>query len=52
MNCEEKKHVLATVNYGEEIAVVVQKDNIYGMQCHPEKSHQIGVKFLEKFANL
>ena len=52
MNCEEKKHVLATVNYGEEIAVVVQKDNIYGMQCHPEKSHQIGVKFLENFANL
>ena len=31
---------------------VVIKNNIYGMQCHPEKSHNNGEIFLENFCNL
>lgn len=52
MECQDKNNILATAEYGEEITVIVQKDNIYGIQCHPEKSHQIGVQFLNNFVNL
>ena len=52
MECQDKNNILATTEYGEEITVIVQKDNIYGIQCHPEKSHQIGVQFLNNFVNL
>ena len=52
MECQDKNNILATTEYGEEITVIVQKDNIYGIQFHPEKSHQIGVQFLNNFVNL
>ncbi|MFP3534853.1 imidazole glycerol phosphate synthase subunit HisH, partial [Burkholderia sp. SIMBA_042] len=39
-------------NYGEKFASVVGADNILGIQCHPEKSHDIGELFLRNFANL
>lgn len=52
MECENHKDILATVDYGGEITAIVQNENIYGIQCHPEKSHQIGIKFLENFAKM
>lgn len=47
-----KEHVLATANYGYEYACIVNKDNVYGIQCHPEKSHHNGVALLKSFASL
>ncbi|MDD6055630.1 MAG: imidazole glycerol phosphate synthase subunit HisH [Helicobacter sp.] len=38
--------------YGIKFASMVQKDNIFGIQPHPEKSHNIGLKILENFINL
>ncbi|TGK03182.1 imidazole glycerol phosphate synthase subunit HisH [Leptospira langatensis] len=35
--------------YGERFPAVVEKDNIYGTQFHPEKSHSFGLKILENF---
>lgn len=48
----DEKNILATTNYGKDFASVVNKDNIYGVQFHPEKSHQCGVKLLKNFAEL
>ncbi|OQP66893.1 imidazole glycerol phosphate synthase subunit HisH [Niastella vici] len=38
--------------YGYEFACAFQRENIYGVQFHPEKSHKFGMKLLENFARL
>lgn len=45
-NTEDK--VMSTF-YGQEITAMVCKNNIIGVQFHPEKSHKFGIKFLETF---
>ena len=45
----DPKTVVATVNYGLEFAAMVQKDYIYGVQFHPEKSQRAGLKILSNF---
>jgi glutamine amidotransferase len=44
------EHTLATTIYGVEFSSVIQKENIFGAQFHPEKSHKFGMKLLENFA--
>lgn len=41
----------ATTKYGYEFSVAFRKDNILGVQFHPEKSHQFGMNFLKAFGN-
>ena len=43
---------IAYVNYGEDILAAISKDNIYGCQFHPEKSHSAGLDVLKNFAYL
>ena len=43
---------IAYVNYGEDILAAISKNNIYGCQFHPEKSHSAGLSVLKNFANL
>ncbi len=38
--------------YGQPFASVVQRDNFYGVQFHPEKSGEVGLKILQNFLNL
>jgi glutamine amidotransferase len=46
------EHVIGTAFYGMDITVAVNKDNIYGLQFHPEKSGVEGLKMLRNFARL
>ena len=41
--------VRATTDYGETFASVVAKDNVLGVQFHPEKSQRAGLALLEEF---
>lgn len=44
--------VLATTEYGESFPCVIRHENIYGIQCHPEKSHLNGMLLLKNFGEL
>jgi glutamine amidotransferase len=44
--------VLGATDYGLRYASVVAYDNIMGVQFHPEKSHQVGLRLLHNFASL
>jgi glutamine amidotransferase len=43
---------IGTTHYGYDFCSAVNKDNIFGFQPHPEKSHDIGLKILQNFVNL
>lgn len=44
--------VLSTTDYSGSFASGVQSGNVYGVQFHPEKSHQWGVQLLKNFAEI
>ena len=41
--------VLATTNHGGVLAAAIGRDNILGVQFHPEKSQAYGINFLKRF---
>jgi len=49
---EDETTVSAETDYGIDFASVVHKDNIYGVQFHPEKSGDTGLKILKNFGRL
>lgn len=50
--CDQLENQLAATNYEIQFTSAIQKENIYGVQFHPEKSHESGEKILINFANL
>ena len=49
MKCKNQSEVLATTIYGKKIVAAILKENLIGVQFHPEKSQLKGKKFLEEF---
>ncbi len=43
---------IASCTYDKEVPAVVGRNNVYGMQFHPEKSSKLGMHLLSNFANL
>ncbi|MCG3690400.1 imidazole glycerol phosphate synthase subunit HisH [Aliarcobacter butzleri] len=50
--CNDKSNILATANYGKTFTCSIHKDNIYGVQFHPEKSHKFGMQLLKNFGDM
>lgn len=52
VKCNDEKDKLFCTNYGLNFVSGFSKDNIYGVQFHPEKSHKFGKRLLENFCKL
>jgi imidazole glycerol-phosphate synthase subunit HisH len=52
VRCNNPEDILTTTWYGHEFVSSLQKDNIFGTQFHPEKSHEWGQKMLTNFLEL
>lgn len=50
--CKSQDDIVAVSDYGYNFCCVINKENIYGVQFHPEKSHQYGIKLLENFSKI
>lgn len=48
----QPQDTLAVSNYGAEFTCAVQRGNVHGVQFHPEKSHEWGIRLLKNFASL
>lgn len=49
---ENEINSILKTTYGIEFDSAIQKDNIFGAQFHPEKSHKFGMKLFENFARI
>lgn len=49
VECSDKSDVLHETRYENTFASAIQRDNLYGVQYHPEKSHDAGMKMFENF---
>ncbi|MCL8308511.1 MULTISPECIES: imidazole glycerol phosphate synthase subunit HisH [Pseudomonas putida group] len=46
------ENILLAANYDQQFAAAVVKDNIFGFQFHPEKSHRFGMQLFKNFVEL
>ncbi len=47
-----RKHILSTTDYGFSFTSAVYRENLYGVQFHPEKSGVTGLRLLNNFGNI
>ena len=50
--CDKNENSILKTNHGGEFDSAIQKDNIYGAQFHPEKSHKYGMHLLTNFSKI
>jgi imidazole glycerol-phosphate synthase subunit HisH len=47
--CKDNVNLAGITNYSHEFCSIVEKNNIFGVQFHPEKSHIFGMELMKKF---
>ena len=52
IECKDSSDVLAETEYGGKVTAAVNKGNIFGVQFHPEKSQELGLKLISNFISL
>ena len=52
MSSADQNIVTNTTDYSGSFVSAVQQENLYGVQYHPEKSHEVGLQLLKNFCNL
>jgi imidazole glycerol-phosphate synthase subunit HisH len=52
VHVENAEHSIMRTDYGGVFDSAISRDNIYGVQFHPEKSHRFGMHILKNFAKL
>jgi imidazole glycerol-phosphate synthase subunit HisH len=52
IKCNKKENIITTTQYDYAFTSSIQKDNIFGTQFHPEKSHDWGEQIFKNFAEL
>ena len=48
----ENKYILTETNYDVNFCSSIQKENIFGVQFHPEKSQKAGQKLIQNFLSI
>jgi glutamine amidotransferase len=49
---QDSAYTLAATDYGIRYCSVVRRENLWGIQCHPEKSQQVGLSILQNFLKI
>lgn len=52
VHCNDAKNSIAVADYGIDFSCAINKENIFAVQFHPEKSHAYGEKLLANFAKI
>jgi imidazole glycerol-phosphate synthase subunit HisH len=52
VECADEKDVAGVTNYGHDFTSVLERNNVIGVQFHPEKSHRFGMALLQRFLEL
>ena len=50
--CENTDESIAVTDYGGNFTSIIGRDNIFGVQFHPEKSHKFGMKIFDNFMRM
>ncbi|MDA9256945.1 imidazole glycerol phosphate synthase subunit HisH [Pseudomonadales bacterium] len=49
---DNSENIIIQANYGHDFTCGIRKENIYGLQFHPEKSHKHGMDIMKSFSSI
>jgi glutamine amidotransferase len=52
VQCSNKTNIIMQTEYGFKFDSIINRENIFGAQFHPEKSHKYGMQLLENFSKI